>query len=85
MNKLKLIPFNDLIYRVLTDQGEHVGNLKLINAVWKFKAIGYEQNGDIIPGGGPLTDRHNISFATLDEAVISATLMPGLSNSRPGA
>ncbi len=29
----------------LTSQGEHVGNLKFINGVWKFKAIGYDQNG----------------------------------------
>jgi len=76
MNKMKLTKFNDLVYRVLTDQGEHVGNLKLINAVWKFKAIGYDQNGDVIPGGGPLTDRHNTTFDALDEVLISAKLGP---------
>lgn len=73
---MKLTKFNDLVYRVLTDQGEHVGNLKLINAVWKFKAIGYELNGDVIPGGGPLTDRHNSTFEALDEVLISAKLGP---------
>ncbi|WP_296499404.1 hypothetical protein [Rhodoferax sp.] len=73
---MKLTKFNDLVYRVLTDQGEHVGNLKLINGTWKFKAIGYEQNGDVIPGGGPLTDRHNTTFDSLDEALISAKLGP---------
>ena len=73
---MKLTKFNDLVYRVLTDQGEHVGNLKLINAVWKFKAIGYDQNGDVIPGGGPLTDRHNTTFEALDEVLISAKLGP---------
>jgi len=73
---MKLTKFNDLVYRVLTDQGEHVGNLKLINAVWKFKAIGYDQNGDVIPGGGPLTDRHNTTFDALDEVLISAKLGP---------
>ena len=74
MKPLTLVPFNDLIYRVLTAQGEHVGNLKLINAVWKFKAIGYEPNGDIVPGGGPLTDRHNTVFATPDESLLNAKL-----------
>jgi hypothetical protein len=44
--------------------------------VWKFKAIGYAQNGDVIPGGGPLTDRHNTTFIALDEALISARLAP---------
>ena len=72
MNKLTLSRSNEHVYRVLADQGQHVGNLKLINGVWKFKAIGYEQNGDVIPGGGPLTDRHNTTFAALDEALISA-------------
>ncbi|WP_296444918.1 hypothetical protein [Rhodoferax sp. UBA5149] len=74
MHKLTLGRTNDLVYRVLTDQGEHVGNLKLINAVWKFKAIGYDHHGDVIPGGGPFTDRHNTIFVTLDEAEINARL-----------
>ena len=69
---LTLTQVNDLVYRVQTDQGDHVGNLKFINAVWKFKAIGYEENGDVIPGGGPLTDQHNMSFDTLDEASMGA-------------
>ena len=74
MFKLTLSRSNEHVYRVLVDQGQHVGNLKLINGVWKFKAIGYDPNGDVIPGGGPLTARHNTTFAALDEALISATL-----------
>ena len=76
MNKLTLSRLNDRVYRVLVDQDAHVGNLKLINGIWKFKAIGYEQNGDVIPGGGPLTEPHNTAFDTLDEALISAKLAP---------
>ena len=71
MNKLTLSRLNDRVYRVFSDQDEHVGNLKFINGLWKFKAIGYEPNGDVIPGGGPLTDRHNTTFATLEEALNS--------------
>lgn len=74
MSKLTLVAQNALIFRVVTAAGDHVGNLKLINAVWKFKAIGYDDNGDVIPGGGPLTDHHNTIFATPDEAKISDTL-----------
>lgn len=74
MAKLTFTQVNNLVYRVQTDQGDHVGNLKFINAVWKFKAIGYEENGDVIPGGGPLTDQHNMSFDTPDEAEIGARL-----------
>ena len=76
MNKLTLNRLNNDVYLVLSDQGEHVGNLKLINGVWKFKAIGYDPKGDVIPGGGPLTDRHNTTFADLDQALISASLVP---------
>jgi len=75
MKKLRLSPFNDAIYRVLTEMDEHVGNLKLINGRWKFKAIGYDEHGDVLPGGGPLTDRHNLSFETLDEENISRQLL----------
>lgn len=76
MHKLTLSKFNDRVYRVLVDQSDHVGNLKFINGVWKFKAIGYDQNGEVIPGGGPLTDRHNTTFVAFDEAVIGAMLAP---------
>lgn len=74
MNKLTLSKTNDLVYRVLTGQGAHVGNLKLINGIWKFKAIGYDAQGEVIPGDGPLTERHNMTFALLDETEISARL-----------
>jgi hypothetical protein len=72
---LSLSRSNDHVYRILVEQGEHVGNLKLINGVWKFKAIGYDPNGDVIPGGGPLTDRHNTTFVALDEALINVKLV----------
>ena len=49
----------------LTD-GLHVGNLKRIGAVWKFKAIGYDTDGSVIPGGGPLTEKHNTEFTAPD-------------------
>jgi hypothetical protein len=75
MNKLHLSHFNDAIYRVLTQADEHVGNLKLINGIWKFKAIGYDAQGDVLPGGGPLTDRHNLVFDRLDESLISQRLL----------
>ena len=74
MNQLTLQRLNDQVFRVFSSQGEHVGNLKLIGAVWKFKAIGYDASGGVIPGGGPLTGRHNTRFAVLDAALISAVL-----------
>ena len=64
---LHLRPVNAQVYSVHTASGGHVGNLKLIGGVWKFKAIGYDVNDQVIPGGGPLTDQHNTVFATLDD------------------
>lgn len=75
MPELILSQLNEGVYRVLDAQGGHVGNLKLIRGLWKFKAIGYAPNGELIPGGGPLTERHNTSFAVPDAEVVSATLM----------
>lgn len=74
---LTLSKVNDGVYRVLTSTGDHVGNLKLIGSQWKFKAIGYGSQGEVIPGGGPLTGRHNTTFTALDEPVIAAALARG--------
>ena len=65
---------NDQLWQVLLQQGEHVGNLKLIGGVWKFKAIGYDADGSVMPGHGPLTQHHNARFDQLDEATIIAAL-----------
>lgn len=75
MNPLTLYRVNDQVVRVLDSQGQCVGNLKRIGAVWKFKALGHDADGHLVPGGGPLTDRHNMTFAVLDEALVSAALL----------
>lgn len=77
-HQLKLEMQNPGVCRVLTDAGLHVGNLKLIGPVWKFKAIGFDADGQVVPGGGPLTDRHNITFADLDEAKIGYFLLKNI-------
>jgi hypothetical protein len=74
---LSVTKINDSAYRVRDARGLHVGNLKLIDGRWKFKAIGYDPVGAVIPGGGPLTDRHNAQCATPDSAAISAVLARG--------
>jgi hypothetical protein len=73
---LTLSKLDDNVYRILTDQGLHVGNLKLISGLWKFKAIGYAPNGDVKPGWGPLTALHNTIITAPDEALINAKLLP---------
>ena len=72
--QLQLHQVSTQICSVRLAHGEHVGNLKLIGGVWKFKAIGYDASGNVMPGGGPLTERHNTTFATLDEALVNAGL-----------
>ena len=74
MTPFTLKPINDGSCQLLDVHGQHVGNLKLINGLWKFKAIGYGLRGEVIPGGGPLTERHNTTFARLDAAEIGAEL-----------
>jgi hypothetical protein len=54
-----------------------VGYFKWIQGKWKFKAVGYGSSGQLIPGGGPLTDLHNTTFDQLDEALIRATFFKG--------
>ena len=73
--QLKLQLQSPGICRVLNDSGLHVGNLKQIGGMWKFKAIGYDGPDQVIPGGGPLTDRHNTAFTTLDEVEVSRALL----------
>jgi hypothetical protein len=75
MTPFTLKSLNAGSYQLLNAHGQHVGNLKLINALWKFKAIGYGPHGEMIPGGGPLTERHNTTFARLDAAEIGAGLV----------
>ena len=74
---LQLRPVNAQVYSVHTPDGGHVGNLKLIGGAWKFKAIGYDADGSVVPGGGPLTDKHNRAFAIPSAALVSAGLVAG--------
>jgi hypothetical protein len=72
---LRLEMHSPAVCRVLSADGLHVGNLKLIGGRWKFKAIGYEESGAVVPGGGPLTARHNAVFASLDVDAVNASLL----------
>ena len=74
MPALTLQPVNDSVYAVYTADGAHVGYLKRIGVVWKFKAVGYDAAGKVMPGGGPLTDRHNTPFVAPDAADVSTRL-----------
>lgn len=72
---LTLQPVNDDVHSVHLASGAHVGNLKRVGAVWKFKAVGYDDTGAVEPGGGPLTDQHNMVFTQPDAAEVSARLL----------
>jgi hypothetical protein len=73
---LTLRPVNANVHSVHLADGTHVGNLKRIGPIWKFKAVGYGAAGDVEPGGGPLTQQHNTEFAEPDARTLSATLAP---------
>jgi len=44
--------------------------------------MGYDAAGGLEPGGGPLTDQHNMQFTTPDAAEVSARL-PAVGPSAP--
>ena len=74
MTLLTLRPINSQVHSVHRSDGTHVGNLKRIGAIWKFKAVGYDTDSSVMPGGGPYTDKHNTQFETPDAARVSAAL-----------
>lgn len=75
---LQLLPVNAAVVSVHTADGAHVGSLKLVGGVWKFKAMGYDSAGRMEPGHGPLTNQHNMAFATPDATEVSARLLGAL-------
>ena len=80
---LQLLPVNAAVMAVHTAPGAHVGSLKKLGGVWKFKAMGYATAGGMEPGHGPLTEQHTMQFATPDAAEVSARLLGALA-SGPG-
>lgn len=74
MTALTLTFVNANVHSVHLPDGSHVGNLKRIGSLWKFKAIGYDEAGRVVPGGGPLTDRHNAPFSEPDAREVSVGL-----------
>jgi hypothetical protein len=84
---IRLEPRSPLVYRVIHPRLGHVGNLKFAGGRWKFKAIGHDIDGSLIPGGGPYTHRHNASPGRPDAVDLAALLgepgtagLPGGSN-----
>lgn len=75
---LQLLPVDAAVVSVHTADSAHVGSLKLVGGVWKFKAMGYGADGGMEPGHGPLTDQHNMAFAAPDAAEVSARLLGAL-------
>lgn len=73
-NRLTLQAINANVWAVHGADGQHLGNLKRIGTVWKFKAVGYNDHGAVVPGGGPLTAQHNALFDAPDEQALNARL-----------
>lgn len=74
MTLLTLACVNTNVYSVHLADGSHVGNLKRIGALWKFKAVGYDATGCVEPGGGPFTHQHNTVLAEPDVRELNARL-----------
>lgn len=74
MTALTLSFVNANVYSVHLADGAHVGNLKRVGGIWKFKAVGYDADGSTEPGGGPLTHRHNTVLSEPDVRELNARL-----------
>jgi hypothetical protein len=74
MTALTLRPVNANVHSVHRYDGSHVGNLKRVGTLWKFKAVGYDESGGVVPGGGPLTHLHNTPLAAPDVHEVNAKL-----------
>ena len=72
MDSILRTTVNNDVYALHNPAGLHVGNFKWVNGQWKFKAVGYGPSGQLMPGHGPLTDRHKACFDRLDEALLRA-------------
>ncbi|MCM2342678.1 hypothetical protein [Rhodoferax sp.] len=77
MTSLTLTHINANVYSVHLADGSHVGNLKRIGALWKFKAVGYDASGGVEPGGGPFTLLHNTALSKPDVLELNAKLGAG--------
>ena len=82
MSKPLITQINEGVYALHDLTGQHVGHFKWINGQWKFKAVGYGPSGQVMPGHGPLTDRHNACFDRLDEALIRVEFFQDRSSSK---
>ena len=67
---MRIEKINEGVCALYDPTGLHVGHFKWIQGQWKFKAVGYGPHKQLLPGGGPLTTRHNSTFAQLDETEI---------------
>ena len=72
MTSLLHTSVNTGVYALHNPAGQHVGNFKWMAGQWRFKAVGYGPDGQVMPGHGPLTQWHNSCFDQLDEALIRA-------------
>lgn len=82
---LTLQVVNSDVVAVHQADGTLVGNLKRIGTLWKFKAVGYDESGQVEPGGGPLTDQHNTPFESPDAWAVNRVLGPHLQSGRPAS
>ncbi|MDD2878848.1 MAG: hypothetical protein PHQ58_00290 [Rhodoferax sp.] len=78
MSTLTLTCVNTNVHSVHLPDGAHIGNLKRVGAVWKFKAVGYDDAGGVEPGGGSLTHLHNTLLSAPDVNEVNAKLGAGM-------
>jgi hypothetical protein len=60
VSQLRLVCLNEGVYQVVDGQGVCLGHVKWLRGAWRLKALWMDEQGDWVPGGGPLNPWHNV-------------------------
>jgi ribonuclease HII len=71
---VRLIRLREDLHVVCDRGGCHLGLVKWTTGKWVLKAVGYDDGGNALPGGGPLTAFHNRVVAGPDPESLSSVL-----------
>jgi len=76
---LRLLRLRQDLHAVFDGRDHHLGGLKNLRGRWTFQAIGYDDDGRLLPGGGPCAGCHGLRLAGPDGPALMELLVAGLS------
>ncbi|NGX15330.1 ribonuclease HII [Wenzhouxiangella sp. XN24] len=79
LSGLRLLQLRQDLHAVFDGGDHHLGVLKNLRGRWTFQAIGYDDEGRLLKGGGPCAGCHGLRLAGPDGMVLAELLVAGLS------